>query len=559
MADQTRIWKYSVGIILLFDLTPAGAACTASISGGSPTMNVGEQATLAATVTGGGTPVTYQWAVSGNIIKDYSESTQYNWSVTPMAPADFQRSTLSFYWKPDSSQIYPSNGGPVNRAVSVTVTAGADQCTAQNTIAVERNNTSISFQAEDFYANLNHRLSSTSTMTRVMNEHMLWHANNNPSSTSYDGTLFFDFHNQFLSRFNSWRAEFGYPSIVTWDTRTQLPTGVDVNHSPRNSTYTPYPKPTWFTTTGGTSTRSKTSMPCDTVGGQKALFDFLTRRHLGCALTRPYHDSIHQRVGGDMNTTSYAPRDPIFWRWHAFANIVSQQYLAGPSGSAQLTPKSTLLARAIDAVIAPATAQTTQPAVPEAAQSQAGQPQVIYQTPFRLFQFITELPSISVTFSKEVTGVKASDLTVNGSPATQVIGSGAGPYTFTGYRDPGNAALANVKLDAGEILDSSGIPFQGESWQYQLVPRGLDSDDDGVKNEDEARVWLTNPLKADTDDDDLPDAFEVTNAACLNPLESETHPHDMSGNPLPARLDVDGDGIPNVAELNARSNPCARQ
>ena len=545
MSRHIRIWKYFAGIPLLFDFTSANAVCSVSISGGTSTMNVGERAAFTATVTGGGTPITYQWAVTGNILKDYSESTQFQWSVTPMAPADFQGSTLAFYWKPDSSQIYPSNGGPVNRTVSVTVAAGADRCTAQRTIAVERNNTNINFQAEDFYVSRNHRLSTTTTVTRVMNEHRLWHANNVPTSTTYDGTLFFDFHNQYISRFNSWRAEFGYPAIVTWNTGTPLPTGIDVNHTARNSSYTPYPKPTWFATTGGTGTRPANGRPCDTGGGQNDLFDFLTRRHLGCAATSPYHDTVHQRVGGDMLSTTNSPRDPIFWRWHAFLNIVSQEWLAGPSGSLASMGKPTLFARLMNAVITPAAAQAP------------GQPQVIYQTPFRLFPFITELSSISVTFSKEVTGVEASDLTVNGSPATQVTGSGAGPYTFTGFRDPGNAAIANVRIDAGVITDTSGVLFEGDSWQYQLVPRGLDSDGDGLKNEDEASTWLTNPLKADTDDDALPDAFEVANS-CLDALESQTHPHDMAGNPLPARLDADGDGIPDVAELNAKSNPCAR-
>jgi hypothetical protein len=548
--SRQKAWKYSAGIALLFDLTPftpAGAACSVGISGGTPTMNVGERATFTATVAGGGTPVTYQWAVTGNIIREYSESTQFPWSVTAMAPADFQRSSLSFYWKPDSSQVHPLNGGPVNRTVSVTARAGADICTAQTVISVERNNTNINFQAEDFYVSRNHRLSPTTTMTRVMNEHRLWHANNVPTSTTYDGTLFFDFHNQYLSRFNSWRAEFGYPPLVEWNTGTAFPTGIDVNHSARNASYTPYPKPTWFTSSGGGGTRNANGRPCDSGGGQNDLFDFPTRAHLGCAATIPYHDTIHQRIGGDMGTTSFAPRDPIFWRWHTYLNGVSQEWLAGPSTPLASAPKSSLFARIVNALIPTAIAQ-----------SQAGQPQVIYQTPFRLFYYITELPSISVTFSKPVVGVKASDLTVNGSPATQVTGEGAGPYTFTGFRDPGKAAVANVKIDTGEITDSSGLPFGGDSWKYRLVQRGRDSDGDGLKNEEEASTFLTNPLSRDTDGDGLPDNFEIANS-CLDALENQLHPHDMSGNPLPAKVDADGDGIPDVAELNAKTNPCARR
>jgi len=44
---------------------------------------------------------------------------------------------------------------------------------------------------------------------------------------------------------------------------------------------------------------------------------------------------------------------------------------------------------------------------------------------------ITSLPSASVSFSKAVTGVTAGSLVVNGSAATSVTGSGAGPYVFS--------------------------------------------------------------------------------------------------------------------------------
>lgn len=75
------------------------------------------------------------------------------------------------------------------------------------------------------------------------------------------------------------------------------------------------------------------------------------------------------------------------------------------------------------------------------------------------------LPSIEVTFTESVTGVSAADFTVNGSPATGLIGSGAGPYAFSGYATPADGTV-NVHLAAGIIHDSCGNAFAGESWSY---------------------------------------------------------------------------------------------
>lgn len=54
---------------------------------------------------------------------------------------------------------------------------------------------------------------------------------------------------------------------------------------------------------------------------------------------------------------------------------------------------------------------------------------------------IASLDSVQVTFSTEVQNVTAGHLTVNGSAATSVTGSGAGPYTFTGYTPPSNGTV----------------------------------------------------------------------------------------------------------------------
>jgi hypothetical protein len=81
------------------------------------------------------------------------------------------------------------------------------------------------------------------------------------------------------------------------------------------------------------------------------------------------------------------------------------------------------------------------------------------------------LPSITVNFTKAVTGVIAGDLRVNGQAATAFSGvaGSAGPYTFTGYPAPGTG-LVTVTMLAGAIQDEQAQPFAGDSWNYVLRP-----------------------------------------------------------------------------------------
>jgi hypothetical protein len=465
--------------------------CSVSITGGTPTMNVGERAEFTANVSGGGSPVTYQWTVQGDIIQEYSETTNAAWSTVAMQPADFQAQTISFYWKPDSTQRDPSNGGPLLRAIAVDVTAGTDRCSAQRTVNVERNNTDVNRQAEDFYTS-NHS-------GRVLNEHQLWHNTFRFNTTTQGGALFFDFHREYISRFNSWRAEFGYPQVGIFNPVATIPTGVDIDHAMRSTNTPNNPKPSWFTVAGGTLGRQSNGRPCETTfgggAGQRKLGDFSADRNLlGCATEDPFHNTTHVQIGGDMGGVLTAPKDPVFWRWHNFVDVISQERLG-------LTP-----------------------------------PTVVYQSPFRLFRFITELPSVSVTLSQPVTGVMADDLTVNGAAATVVVGSGAGPYVFSGFIPPAFGPVI-VSLAPGNIRNGSNELLLADSWTFTLLDPDGDDDGDGISNGDEIHVYLTDPTNPDTDGDGLPDAYEIAHP-CLNPLFNDVHPHDMVGNPLPAHPEI---------------------
>ena len=582
----------------------AGGTCTVTITGGAAVMNVGERAAYSAAVTGGTNPITYQWSVSGEIIKDYEDRTTSLWSVTPMSAADFNAQTLAFYWKPDASQRHPLNSGPVNRTVSVNVQAGSTSCTSQVAVSVERNSTNINRQAEDFYTG-NHP--DAGGRGRVGNDHSAWHRDWMPGVSNFGVTLF-DFHREFVDRFNSWRQEFGYPSIIPWNPGTPLPTGSDVNHVNRRSTYTLTPLDSWFTLAGGSAARPSNGSACDTGGAQRDLLDFANRNILGCAVNLPMHSNVHNRIGGNMATTSGAPMDPIFWRWHEYMDSISQNWLAGGGGGSAMLAipmdeqrlvagdaatlaivaanhgehqhHSTMHAEGTEEAI-DAEAQTQNPSAhshhPPAAATAGPNvtlltedqpdpvvnhgrksvrgPRVIYESPFRTRPFVTELPSVTITFSVPVFGLTADALSVNGSAATEVKGSGAGPYVFSGFDVSAEAVLA-VKFNGRKVRDAEGNRGGNRAWRYWVVKSGEDRDRDGLDDAEEVSQHMTNPRLRDTDADGMPDGFEVPRG-CLNPWEDERSPHDMAGGTLPGNDDQDGDGLADLQEYYFGSDPCS--
>ncbi len=78
---------------------------------------------------------------------------------------------------------------------------------------------------------------------------------------------------------------------------------------------------------------------------------------------------------------------------------------------------------------------------------------------------VAALPNVAATFTEDVFNVVAGNLTVGASPASTRTGSGAGPYSFSGYANPPDGTV-NVVFGAGTIIDVAGNAFAGDNWSY---------------------------------------------------------------------------------------------
>jgi hypothetical protein len=587
---------------LIFALSPiqtvhsseegGGLDCIVEITGGDSRMYPGQSALFKANLSEPQGTENYTWTVEGPIIKDYDDNvdngTLFNVSrnVEPpalMSPGDFQESSISFYWQPNATDM--------NRTVSVTVqTSDGKNCEDSKDYTVAMSIDDIDKQAEDFYVEENHPIPGTSTSS-VLQEHGDWHLRYRFSNERYNdnGDLFFDFHKLFLAHFDAWRTNFGYPSIVAWNPSTPLPSGIDVDHNNRGASYSPLPLPTWFQdypgpVNGSTIRPQDLRLSCETHDAptdpwpaiQDELSDFPSDQELlGCALTHPYHNLRHGAVGGGMSSTGDAPRDPIFWRLHKFIDNVS-------ANRTQIQELPRTLALEEEGGIELEEDLDSTP------------PRVFAQNPFRLYPFLTELPTISeqerdlfgvagvpalsAEFDEPVIGIAAKDFTVNGSPATQVYGKGAGPYIFIGFETPGIGPV-NVTLASGNITDEAGNRFEGSTWSYQIVEPTADMDRDGAEDGLEVNLWRTDPTIPDVDGDGISDGLEVS-SGCLNPLvndmdagmmdmftldqpANDTNNNNTNGMMMGTSrntsfsLDSDNDEMTNVQEINNKTDPCS--
>jgi hypothetical protein len=507
--------------------------CTVRIireAGSDNPMNVGEQATFGAQVSGVVSPLSYQWTVSGDILKDYTDYTQSPSSASnyvdgfapiPMTASDFRNQTIQFYWGPDPSQISPLNGGPVTRTISVSVPSlGVPVCSSQMTVSVERNNTDPARDAEHWYTS-NHD-------GRVLNEHGTWHMHNPDNTAAYDGHQFFEFHHLYIATFNSWRQRFGYPPVgPAYNPATPIPSGVDIDHAGRTTPSGQIPNcapfglpscatPSEFTTTG-TTPHTTNFLPCDPAvapaNEPKRIQDFpANQKLLGCAVTSPWHNTVHGAIGGDMGSIWTSPADPLFWRWHKFVDQISLLRSTFP-----------------------------------------GSPIIQSESPARFYPWITSLPQVEIRFDKPVRGVSASDLTVNERPAKKVTGSGAGPYIFTGFATP-KLGTIKVALTPGSITAAKEYRALADTWTYDRLNANALVPGDTLTVGQKIAMSL-NPTLASQMSDGIPDGFKLANS-CIADLifVNINHPVDYDLHPLPPISNPDSQTINNA--YHSGTSPC---
>ena len=82
---------------------------------------------------------------------------------------------------------------------------------------------------------------------------------------------------------------------------------------------------------------------------------------------------------------------------------------------------------------------------------------------------IRSLRQVSVTFDEPVQGVGAQTLTLNGTPAETVSGTGAGPYAF-GFTQPATGVVQIALSAAIQDLAATPNAYRGSNWTCVLNP-----------------------------------------------------------------------------------------
>lgn len=308
------------------------------------TFNFGEHVIVTATASGFGI-ASYAWTIDGPTIKDYNEDlgtknttmgpAAIAWSTTPLAAADLSAASVGFYWVPTAAQFEPNNG-PFTRNVSLTVSkSGGGSCTVTTPFTVERNETNMNRKAEDFYTS-NHRAATTTNPNfgHVVDEHIFWHMNIDGDLSVPQWMHFLAWHGEFVRRFDQWRQEFGYNKVAPWYPGRTLPTGPEyaVDPSLRISYFPDSNRiPTYYTIAGST---------ISDFGGQKKLADYNTFEDLTSSFEGGFHGQVHCNIGANIGSffgtaagpgygsmcNASSPRDPMFWRWHGFIDVMYRNY-----------------------------------------------------------------------------------------------------------------------------------------------------------------------------------------------------------------------------------------
>ncbi len=339
--------------------------------------------------------------------------------------------------------------------------------------------------------------------------HATWHETRDGMDL-FPGEDWLLFHYALVKVYDDWRAFYGYPPIRPWSGAGGFPTDADgytLANLSRPGSIDPQCEyagsdalagctpPGWFTAAGTGSVRPNNNapgnLPCfkadgsDAGGGQTELGDFADSTSLGCIINRTHHAAMHQAIPGAMRWVNESPYDEIFWSYHKWASSLSTDpdggtslQARGPSGD----PPGAWAQWEIDKAAGPPGITAVAP-------------------PGRMA--IGALPSVLVILWEPVEGLDASDLTVNGSPATEVEKNGLW-YFFSGFADPTDGVAITEPLDvtveiaADAFADLEGNGFPGEFWTYTIGP---DTDGDLIPDLRDNCIDVPNPDQTNSDAD----------------------------------------------------------
>ncbi len=137
---------------------------------------------------------------------------------------------------------------------------------------------------------------------------------------------------------------------------------------------------------------------------------------------------------------------------------------------------------------------------------------------------------------------------------------GSGTERVVANQEGGLNGATNVLriMKSGVDSDGDGLSDDDENNLYGTDPDNPDSDQDGLSDGEEVNTTQTDPLNADSDGDLMPDGFEVGNG--LDPLQADAtqDPDSDELNNLaeyqigtdPNNPDTDGDGLPDGSDSN---------
>ena len=188
-----------------------------------------------------------------------------------------------------------------------------------------------------------------------------------------------------------------------------------------------------------------------------------------------------------------------------FLSGSGSNYLFGfsqpPAGTVQITWD-------VDSGISDLSGNSFNPSVTWTYQLLDNIPPVLVSTAPAAAATVDRLTQAQVFFSKAVSGVDAADFLVNGLPATNVTGSGFGPYSFQ-FAQPAQGVVGFSWAAGHNIHDSASNLFGGSGWSVTLDPAFASALTNLVINEFLAANVSTNGLV--DEDGQLSDWLELYN------------------------------------------------